>query len=55
MRSCDKGSGGEVLPVCSDPKILALISAADNKGASWQTPLLKQAGLTLPLLWKRWI
>lgn len=41
-------SGGEVLPVYSNPRIFGTDSAADNKGVSWQTPLLKQAGFHLP-------
>lgn len=32
----------------SNPRILGTDSAADNKGASWQTPLLNQAELYLP-------
>lgn len=47
VRSCDEGFGGEVLTVYSNTKILGTDSTTDNKGAFWQTPLLKQAGLPL--------
>lgn len=34
-----KGSGGEVLPVYSNPRVFGADSAADNRGTSWQPPL----------------